>query len=81
MWAPDEMVFQSVLYNSHFREIIVNDNQRYVDWSELQPSPKILTMTDAETLTTSDKLFARKFDPDVDNKILDYLDGVIARKA
>jgi hypothetical protein len=80
MWAPDEMVFQSVLYNSHFRDIIVNDNQRYVDWSELQPSPKILTMADAEALTTSDKLFARKFDAEADNKILDYLDEIIAGK-
>lgn len=74
MWAPDEMVFQSVLYNSPYRKAITNDNMRYIDWSEGNPSPKILTMANARQLIQSGSLFARKFDMYTDTEILDYLD-------
>jgi hypothetical protein len=77
-WAPDEMIFHTILYNSSFRDTIVNDNLLYVDWSEGKPSPKLLTMEDAEPLKNSDKLFARKFNIDIDSKILDYLDNLAA---
>jgi hypothetical protein len=79
MWAPDEMVFQSVLYNSPYRKAITNDNMRYIDWSEGNPSPKILTMANARQLIQSGSLFARKFDMYTDSEILDYLDKFNAR--
>jgi len=77
-WASDELIFQTVLYNSHFRKDMVNDNLLYVDWSKGGPSPKILNMEDADKLTASDKLFARKFNADTDDAILDYLDQITA---
>ena len=73
-WAPDEMIFQTILYNSEFREKMVNDNLLYVDWSERKPSPKLLTMEDAVDLQNSEKFFARKFNIAADSRILDYLD-------
>jgi len=73
-WAPDEMIFQTVLYNSVHKEQMVNDNLRYIDWSAGGSSPKVLTMSDAAALTQSDKLFARKFNPTIDSAILDHLD-------
>lgn len=73
-WAPDEMIFQTILYNSLYRKDMVNDNMVYVDWSAGGASPKILTIADAEALDNSDKLFARKFNPLIDTGILDYLD-------
>jgi hypothetical protein len=73
-WAPDELLFQTVLYNSRFRERLVNDDLRYVDWSEGKPSPRTLTMEDAGKLTASGKIFARKFDMQRHPEILDYLD-------
>lgn len=79
MWAPDEMVFQSVLYNSPYRAAITNDNMRHIDWSEGNPSPKIFTMANARQLIQSGSLFARKFDMYTDSEILDYLDKFIAR--
>ncbi len=79
MWAPDEMVFQSVLYNSPYIDVITNDNLRYIDWSEGNPSPKILTLADARQIIQSGSLFARKFDVYTDSEILDYLDNFIAR--
>jgi len=75
-WAPDELLFQTVLYNSPFRGTLVNDDLRYVDWSEGQPSPKTLTMADADRLLSSGKLFARKFDMQRQPEILDYLDFI-----
>jgi hypothetical protein len=77
MWAPDEIIFQSVLYNSPFKDMIVNDNLRYVDWTDQKPNPRVLTMADAEKITASGKLFARKFDTGVDERVLDYLDRVM----
>lgn len=75
-WAADEMIFQTILYNSPFKDQMVNDNLLYLDWSAGAPSPKMLTIDDLEALTRSDKLFARKFNSDVDSEILDYIDNI-----
>lgn len=61
-WAPDEIIFQTILYNSPFRSSLVNDNLRYIDWSKGGASPKVLTEEDFDRLSDSGKLFARKFD-------------------
>ncbi|SDD80816.1 Core-2/I-Branching enzyme [Dyadobacter soli] len=61
-WAPDEIIFQTILYNSPFRSSLVNDNLRYIDWSKGQASPKVLTEEDLDRVLASGKLFARKFD-------------------
>jgi len=73
-WAPDEMIFQTILYSSRYRESLLNDNLRYVDWSAGEPSPKLLTGDDLEKLLKSGKLFARKFDMKTNPEILDLLD-------
>lgn len=75
-WAPDEIIFQTILYNSLFRDSMVNDNLCYVDWSARQASPKTLDMEDKEVLMASGKLFARKFDMKAKPGIMDYLDEV-----
>lgn len=79
-WAPDEIIFQTILYNSPFRPSLVNDNLRYIDWSKGQASPKVLKEEDLDGMLASGKLFARKFDlahfPEVieklDRKIQDH---------
>jgi hypothetical protein len=73
-WASDEIIFQTILFNSPFRENMVNNNLRHIDWSKGGVNPKVLTMEDAPKLSASDRLFARKFDARVDSQILDYLD-------
>ena len=75
-WGSDEIAIQSILYNSHLRTKIVNDNYRYIDWSEHKSSPKTLTMADADTLVNSTCLFARKFELETDPQVLDYLDTI-----
>lgn len=76
-WGADELIFSTILYNSHFKNLI-EDNLVYVDWSEEKAHPKILKAEDFNSLIASDKLFARKFDMDTDSAILEMLEKVIA---
>ena len=76
-WGADEIFFQTLLYNSPYREKITNNDLRYVDWGEGKSSPKILTMEDWHVLKASSNFFARKFDSDVDSNVLDNLDNLI----
>jgi hypothetical protein len=74
-WGGDEFVFQTILYNSEYRSQMVNNNLRYIDWTQGGVSPKILTMADATDLGKSGKFFARKFDEKIDSHILDWIDA------
>ncbi len=73
-WGADEIIFQTILYNSPYREDIVNDSLRYIDWSEGKASPKTFTMKDFHALVDSGKLFARKFSLEASADLLDELD-------
>jgi hypothetical protein len=61
-WGPDEFIFQTILFNSPYRDQIINTNLRYIDWSAGGASPKTFTIADKEALLSSKKLYARKFD-------------------
>jgi len=74
-WAPDEMIFQTILYNSAFRKNLVNNNLRYIDWSAGKASPKILTEKDKVKIEISGAFFGRKFDAKNHPDILDLLDA------
>jgi hypothetical protein len=78
-WGSDEIIFQTILFNSGYREDMVNDNLRYIDWSEGMASPKVFTIKDVLTLQNCGKLFARKFNITIDFSILDYLDEMNGR--
>jgi Core-2/I-Branching enzyme len=73
-WGADEFVIPTLIMNSKFRETVVNNNFYYIDWSKAGASPKTLTTEDYSLLLASDKMFARKFDMNVDSKVLDLLD-------
>ena len=68
--CSDEHFIQTILMNSEFKDRVVGDNLTYIDWSEGNPNPKILTIDDLQKLKTSSKLFARKFDLDIDKEII-----------
>lgn len=73
-WGADEFIFSTILYNSPFKERIV-DNLVYVDWSGPKTGhPKILGAKDFDRLKSSSKLFARKFDMDEDSLIFSLLE-------
>lgn len=75
---PDEIFFQTILLNSELRDTIVNDNLRYIDWTRGR-RPAILEVRDLEALRASPKLFARKFDVDQDEMVLDLIDSHLLR--
>jgi hypothetical protein len=73
--VPDELFFQTLMLNSPLRDAIINDDLRYIRWTEPDyGSPAILTEADFADLVTSPKLFARKFDVTVDPNVLDMID-------
>jgi hypothetical protein len=74
---PDEIFFQTIVMNSPFRDRVANDNLRFLDWDADGDHPEVLTMHDLERLVRSDSLFARKFDPGVDETVLDRLDSIM----
>lgn len=76
--CPDEIFFHSILY--HFREtnqIKVKPNLTFLNWAtDDAPSPEILGTKDFKKLIQLPEpyFFARKFNAEIDSKILDLLD-------
>ncbi len=85
-WTPDEMFIHTAVLNSPSRPAIVNENLWFVRWTPNSKHPEVLTSRDAPALLQAAgqpgsaggesrvKLFARKFDADVDDEVLDALD-------
>ncbi|MCC5615786.1 beta-1,6-N-acetylglucosaminyltransferase [Nostoc sp. CHAB 5836] len=77
-FCPDEIFFQTIILNSHFKDKVVNNNLKYIDWGNVNSChPMILDKNDVEKIRQSEKLFARKFDPTKDSDILDMIDQMI----
>lgn len=81
-FAPDEIFFHSIFFSFNhqrvraFTSLSVN-NLLFEDWETHNHNrPAILTKEHFSALRDSDKLFARKFDEKVDNKILDLIDSI-----
>ncbi|WP_312338171.1 beta-1,6-N-acetylglucosaminyltransferase [Sphingobacterium sp.] len=72
-FISDEILLQSIILNSPFREEVINNNLRYVDWSSGPEFPKILTVDDCESLKKTKNHFARKFDTEVDSEVIEYI--------
>lgn len=73
-WGPDEFIITTLIMNSAFKNRVVNNNLRFIDWSEGNAHPKILSIDDESEILKSKMLFARKFDINIDYKILDKID-------
>lgn len=76
-WGADEMVFQTILVNSMYKEEIVNNYMRFIRFNKGAYRPDVLTIKDADAMVKSGKFYARKFNEGVDVEVLDYLDEVI----
>ncbi len=74
-FCVDELIFQTILLNSPFKNTIVNDHLRVIKFLKGSYRPRTLLISDAEMLISSGKFFARKFVPEEDTAILDYLDS------
>jgi len=73
---PDEMIFQTIIMNSPYKDHVTNTNFRYIEWPEIKDNshPRFLNMNDFEKIRNSGMHFARKFDTRLDHEILDMID-------
>lgn len=69
--CADEIFLQTIASDSPFKKNIVDDTLRFIDWK--RGNPYIFRSADYDLLIESDKLFARKFDENVDIEIVKRL--------
>lgn len=72
----DESFFQTVLMNTSFTGTLINDDKRAIIWipdGDIKLRPKTFIQTDLGFLLEGNHLFARKFDNNVDNTIIESL--------
>ena len=77
-FISDEGFFQTVIMNTSYKGIIVNDDKRTIVWvpiGTIKLRPRDFTSKDAEFLLASQGLFGRKFDETVDAGILSILES------
>lgn len=74
-FAPDEIFFHSIIY-SMFDKSCIREEPTYVHWQPDNGGPLLLREKNfAELMNRGrDKLFARKFDIEIDSTILDLID-------
>jgi len=72
--CAEEYVFQTIIMNSKFKENVVNNNLRYIDWvARNGNNPANLDITDYEKLINSNKIFGRKFELPLSLKLLNKI--------
>ena len=75
---PDEALIHTVLCN-HPGLRVSPANLRYIDWSTEGPHPKLLAMEDLPRIFASGAHFARKFDWESGQPVLDAIDAQVDR--
>ena len=74
---PDEIFFQTILANSEYKKDLINDDIRYIDWSNPAECPAVLRRADFNAIKKSKDLIARKADSNMDSEVLDMIDSEI----
>ncbi len=68
---PEEFFFQTIIANSRFKNKIVGNNLRYMDWNFRNgSSPAYLDKTDISKIEKGNYFFARKIDPIISDAII-----------
>lgn len=76
-YCPDEIYKQTFAVNSQFMDKIYDIHDEFhgcvreIDWN--RGLPYVWRASDYEYLSKSDKMFARKFDENIDNEIIDMI--------
>ncbi len=80
-FAPDEVIFQSILLNSNTNFNVVNDNLRYIIWDNQGEvgSPAILTERHFEDMVASHCFFARKIHPEKSKQLIEMIHNHIKK--
>ena len=72
----DELIFQTIIMNSKYKNYVISDSLRYIKWQQGNCSPDLIDEDDIDDIKKSKKIFARKFDIDKNNvlyKVKDYI--------
>ncbi|MFO1442637.1 hypothetical protein KDN24_05345 [Bacillus sp. Bva_UNVM-123] len=72
---PDESFFHTLIMNSPYKHKVVNNNLFFLKWGETlseRNSPQDLTKEDIQLIEQSEQFFARKFEEDIDNNVIEY---------
>lgn len=74
-FAPDEVIFQSILLNNRTDFHIMNDNLRFILWDNKGEvgSPVILTEKHFEEIKSSHCFFARKIHPEKSKRLIELI--------
>jgi len=81
-YLPEEIFFQTYFLNSRLRGSVVNEDLRYIDWSNRNGSiPAFLDESDLEPILRSNALFARKMSSDISAELLDQIDALCFHRA
>lgn len=75
-----ETYFQTVLMNSQYKNNVFDKDFRYILWGEKKEEighPDVLTTSNFDGIASSDCLFGRKFDMEVDSEILNKIDELL----
>ena len=79
--SPDEVFFQSILIGTEFARSheVANDCLRFMIWKPGSFHPETLGVGDLPAMRSSGKLFARKFDLDVDPDVVSQLADIVSQ--
>lgn len=73
-FCSDEVMFQTILCNSIFRDRIENNNYRYINWTKKNGSyPAILDKYDFSNIQRGEYHFARKIDSNISRELINKL--------
>ena len=76
--CADELFLQTIVMKSPYKNNIINCSLRHIDWEK--GKPYTFRAEDYEELMNTEDLFARKFDMQVDAKIINMILNVIKQK-
>lgn len=72
---PEEMFFQTLIVNAEFKDKVINNNLRYIDWTfKNGNSPAVLDEFDYENIKNSGQLFAKKVDGSVSKSLVKLIE-------
>ena len=70
--TPDESYYHTLVMNSPYA-LNRKDYLHHIIWPKGEPSPKTLEVSDKDLLLSSEKLMARKFDINIDSKVVELI--------
>jgi len=83
-FTPDEFFFPTLIKNSPFANTVVSNIKRFIrmekdDYSKNHAT--LLTIDELGSLFNNDTFFARKFDDEVDSRIVDVIEKMLALRS